>query len=390
MKHNWLKWLVWVILSSAAINISFSLLVTKAIPFWGLGFIWTLVPISAFILASHASGWRLLWLYTSVAFITFSGYEAYLSIPGSDSGKPSITSRKPTKRDNLLGYSPLKNNQFTKTKFYKEQVVFKATYSFNEYGLRASPPFNNDSLIGDCLFFGCSYTLGEGVEDDETFPYQVGLLTKGQYRIHNFAFNGYGPHQMLAALEYGTVREVVPNDEKTKHGFFLTFPHHALRAAGWIGWDVHGPRYLLNTDGSVSLNGTFYDNIIIRGLRQSKILYNRLFNYENISSEQIELYAEIIAASEDKFKAFYPDGKFYVLFINRQTKLSQKLLSALQQKELKILSVNEILSDPAPYSERFRVHKYDPHPNALANKLIASFIAEKILLKKDHLKEVEF
>lgn len=385
MKHNWLKWPLWIVFSGAAISISLFLLDTRAIPFWGLGFIWALVTMSAFTISRRGSNWRLFWLYISVALITFSGYETYISIKSSYGGKSFIRSAKALKKDKILGYSPIPNNQFTETKLYKDQVLFKATYSFNDHGLRTSPPFEKDSLIGDCLFFGCSYTFGEGIEDEETFPYQVGILTKGQYRIHNFAYDGYGPHQMLAALEHGAVKEIVPNDEKAKYGFFLTFPDHALRAAGWISWDSRGPRYRLNNDDGVSLDGTFYDNTIIRWVKRSKTLPKLFLSYENLGNEEIKLYAGIIAAAATKFKALYPNGKFYVLFINRQTELSQKLLSALQQKGLTILLVNEILSDPAPYSEHFRVHKYDSHPNALANKLTASFIAEKILLKKNDL-----
>ncbi len=381
MKHNWLKWLVWTIISGATITISFYWPQIKDVPFYVLGFIWVLVSVCAVIIARRGSHWRLLWLYISVVLITFSGYEVYLSIKGSDSRRELIKSGKYLKKDKVLGYSPISNNQLTEKKYYKDQMLFNATYSFNEYGLRTSPSFKKDSLIGDCLFFGCSYTFGEGVADEATYPYQVGKLTNGRYRIFNFAYDGYGPHQMLAALEYGNVKEIVPNDEKAKYGFFLTFPDHVLRAVGWRKWDKRGPRYLLNSDGGVSLNGTLNDNNLIRWIQLSKTLPWLFLNYHNVGSEEIKLYAEIIAAAAARFQEIYPNGKFYVLFIDRQTELSKQLLSALQEKALTIFLMNEILSDPAPYAEHFRVHKLDSHPNALANKLTATFIAEKILLK---------
>lgn len=47
------------------------------------------------------------------------------------------------------------------------------------------------------------------VNDNETAAYQVGEMSSGNYRIFNFGFKGYGPHQMLSAIEHSLVEDIV-------------------------------------------------------------------------------------------------------------------------------------------------------------------------------------
>ena len=76
-------------------------------------------------------------------------------------------------------------------------------YTIGPNGLRVSPPYEEVADVPCALFFGGSFTFGTGVEDDEALPYVAGILSEGKYRVYNFGYRGYGPHQMLAALESG-------------------------------------------------------------------------------------------------------------------------------------------------------------------------------------------
>lgn len=64
-------------------------------------------------------------------------------------------------------------------------------------------------MSGCVLFFDDSLTFGEGVNDNQTMPYRVGMRSAGALRVYNFAFHGYGPHQMLAQIELGVVRDTI-------------------------------------------------------------------------------------------------------------------------------------------------------------------------------------
>ncbi len=77
--------------------------------------------------------------------------------------------------------------------------------------------------------------VGAGLEDDETLSYQVGVQSGGRYRTFNFAANGYGPAQMLAAIETGMVGRIVD----TTPPVCVLHSHSASCVAdggsGWLG-----------------------------------------------------------------------------------------------------------------------------------------------------------
>src|SRR5207247_10000624 len=114
-----------------------------------------------------------------------------------------------THADDTLRYAPDANRRVTARKLYRDQVLYDVTYTIGPDGLRVAPPAYDVAVGGCVVFFGDSVSFGEGVNDDQTFPYLVGLKTEGRYRIYNFAFSGYGPHQMLAALQAGRVARIV-------------------------------------------------------------------------------------------------------------------------------------------------------------------------------------
>lgn len=79
-------------------------------------------------------------------------------------------------------------------------TVFDVHYTFDQNGLRISPPANS-TTTGCVLFFGDSYVWGWGVSDREAAPYQLGLMSGGSLNIYNFGFAAYGVHTMLGQLK---------------------------------------------------------------------------------------------------------------------------------------------------------------------------------------------
>ena len=55
-------------------------------------------------------------------------------------------------------------------------------------------------------FFGGSQTFGEGLNDDETIPALVQKKTR-VHRVYNYAYRGYGPHQMLRMIETNALKD---------------------------------------------------------------------------------------------------------------------------------------------------------------------------------------
>ena len=118
--------------------------------------------------------------------------------------------------DDILGYGLKKNTTRRVTSYYNDEVVFDVTYTIDKNGLRISPlPHNSNAPA--ILFFGGSFTYGEGVNDDETAPYLTGILTDRNYAIYNFGIHGHGPQHMLAEIEHGIVKSALTHKPHPLH-----------------------------------------------------------------------------------------------------------------------------------------------------------------------------
>src|SRR5262245_16059324 len=78
-----------------------------------------------------------------------------------------------------------------------KQAVYEVEYAVDSFGRRITPVADTTSAKRAVLFFGDSFTYGEGVRGDETLPYYLGRVAP-QYRPFNYGFSGYGPFDVLA------------------------------------------------------------------------------------------------------------------------------------------------------------------------------------------------
>jgi hypothetical protein len=117
-------------------------------------------------------------------------------------------------------------------------VVYDVQYSIDKNGFRVAP----DSLKQSgptVMFFGDSFTFGEGVNDEDTLPNAFSILSG--MRVLNFGIGGYGPHQMLRLLELDVPRKVTADFPYLM--VYTALEYHIGRAAGLSEWDKNGPLY---------------------------------------------------------------------------------------------------------------------------------------------------
>ncbi len=101
-----------------------------------------------------------------------------------------------------LGYGPVPNAIINSKKIKEGKVVYDVDYTIDKKGHRiASNSAINKKFKKSVLFFGCSFTYGEGVKDNQSLPYVFNLKTNSKYNVANFGFSGYGVQQMLTILE---------------------------------------------------------------------------------------------------------------------------------------------------------------------------------------------
>jgi hypothetical protein len=274
------------------------------------------------------------------------------------------------------------------------------TYTIGRDGLRSSGVRDHADDAAGILFFVDSFTFGEGVADDEAYPYRVGAELGSSYKVFNLAYIGYGPHQMLSMLETGLVARVV--DRRPSHAFYLVLEDHVERAAGRRFWDVHGPRYVLdqgrpfrvgNFDdpwepGQSLLGASYLARRIAMGVRDSRP--------DERFDRALQLFSAIVAESARKLETFYPGIEVHLLFWSAFSEHSQAIRNALIESGGTVHDVVDVFGEFEHREEyagfaghgstspiRFQLNATDLHPNPWAHAMLADYVVE--VVRGEHL-----
>ena len=235
----------------------------------------------------------------------------------------------------------------------------------------------------NCIFiFGGSYTFGEGVNDSSSMPYIVGLHQ--DKKVHNLGFHGYGPHQMLAAIENRLL------DCNPGLAIYQAIPSHIGRASGFSSFDRNGPKYIFQ-NGILKYSGKFNDKdknmrYSIRKLKNS-YFYQKYFGkgrYRN-SNEHTKLYLEIVNAAKNKLESYYSDIEFHVILWDNDLhnqKSKRLIIDGLRKRKLKYHLITDIISDINNNHEKYTLRPNDNHPNYYAHKIIAQYIIDSLITSR--------
>ncbi len=268
--------------------------------------------------------------------------------------------------------------------------LWDAKYTINDHSLRVTPQLNKTNTTQCVLFFGGSFTFGAGVPDDKTLPYQVGI--KSNFMTFNLGVGGYGPEQMLAALEQGLVDKLVDCDRQlVTHVIYQGIWQHAFRVAGLQTYSGHDPRYELADNGNVVYRGHYdqgwsrlWHMIATQAIKSET--YRHLMGlpggqFRNLNDSDFELYVAVVTHARDLIRAHFPCAIFDVIFWDTDDKESTEILKRLSSAGLKLHRMSTILPnyDYGVRGSTYKIHPLDGHPNALAYELIADYVVKMIL-----------
>lgn len=219
--------------------------------------------------------------------------------------------------DPLLGYGPARGSQVTSTKQVDGVMVYDVVYTVDEEGRRVTPPpAEPDGPV--VLFFGCSNTFGEGVEDAETLPTYVAALARSA-TVFNYGFCGYGPQQMLAMLEDGRLDDVVRDRDVI--AIYLFIDAHVARAVGSMvvttAWGADMPYYVLTREKGIEARGSFRTGRSWRNWLYALASRYRTFagsgrDLPPMRSSHFALTARIIEQAAGELRARAASCRFYV------------------------------------------------------------------------------
>ncbi len=271
----------------------------------------------------------------------------------------------------VLGYHTGLRDTTTAVVRYAPMEVYRVAYGIDRHGWRRTPA--NDEATGPGgLFLGCSFTFGEGLNDDETLPHYV-AQELGE-RCLNLGFHGWGPHQMLALLQHELEAPALEGDTP-RFAVYTGGRFHAARSAGYASWDPYGPKFVLEADGTLTHTGTFKPRDawigprVLWQLRKSR-LFRTLVRTPPTGEAEVDLAVAIVCEAARLFEERYPGARFYCLWYGSDS----DYLEGLETAGLRVLRVTDLYPDEHPVVMR----GIDEHPAAETNRRLAAFVAERI------------
>jgi len=348
------------------------------LPFVWIALLWSGLFVLRAALAERAAA-KLAWINAAGILLVFAVAEGILQLRPSLELGGSLSDGYLHGHESL-GYAPLAQNRATATRSFAGEVLYDVVYTIDQNGLRMPPPVAEGAGQECLLFFGGSFMFGDGVMDDEAMPYQVGSKTGGRFRVYNFAFHGYGPHQMLAALEDELVAATI--DCVPRYAIYLGHPEHVMRVAGFASWDIHGPRYVLEPGaGRVAYAGHFDDGLafyrrwLVTLLNRSKLVSTFLSRRRPETEASEQLFVGIVDAAREHIEARHPGAEFHViLWDEANSSLSRQLASA----GLRLHHIDAIVPAEERDEPRYTIPR-DRHPTALLHERVADYVVSEIV-----------
>ena len=297
-----------------------------------------------------------------------------------------VHSRNPYLTDELLGKKPQPDCEIHTTWTRDGVQSYDITYRFDQHSRRKTPVEAPEERGEFALFFGGSFTLGEGVEDDESLPSCVAQLAP-DLQPYNYGFSGYGTQQMLATLEGRELHSEVP---ETSGMLVYTFlDDHVDRTVGTFrvctryAYGMHYPYYVLEGDRVVRrqdfASGRPALSALYRLLARSQMLEYINLDFPGISESDVRTTAAVVEAARDRFQEVFESDAFYVLFFPAYSvRYVDDIKPRLESAGITCLDYSDLFTLEQP--EHWIQGAW--HPSALAYRTVAERLVDDLLLAR--------
>jgi|GEM_PF-703142 len=289
-------------------------------------------------------------------------------------------SKKLSQKNELLGYKARPNARLASKMTLKGREIYNVTYSTDSHSRRITPVRAVGQADKFILFFGCSFTFGEGVQNDETLPFFVGQFAS-RYRPYNYGMNGYGTQQMLAKLQEGGIKREIA--EKQGILVYVFIDDHIDRVIGSQkiaqAWGKNMPYYVLDSNGNLERRGNFTTG------RPSLALWYRLlgkseiatyFNFDisyGVDEDDLKLTARIVEDSRNAFSRLFESDDVYVV-LYPGSKIGKRLFPHFKRARVKYLDYSELFD---PTREDLQIEG-DAHPTPKAYRWLAHQLTQDL------------
>ncbi len=277
--------------------------------------------------------------------------------------------------DENLGRRHRPSSEVRHIKRTDKKLVYDAIYSFDQYGRRYAEVLNPKKRNKFLILFGCSYTYGNGLNDNQTLNYFLAKKLPNFYP-YNYAIGASGSNTMLALIQENQFHNQI--SQKVGIFIYVYINAHIDRAAGLlpsVRWNKSTPNFDYTDDGHFIRNGSlesahplrlqFYNFIdrLLTFLDRRKIIFPK------VGTKEIAYTCQLIAESKTEFLKQYPDGQFYT-YIHPLGRMEPRIEHCLLQKNVPILHSKSLPEGSTILG--------DGHPNEKANNLITDELSQII------------
>lgn len=259
----------------------------------------------------------------------------------------------------------------------QDEQLFDVLYSFDGRGRRAAPTHSRQPHY-ELMLFGCSFTFGVGLDDEQTWAWKLADLLGPDWKLENYAYAGFGPQQMLSLLEEGAIETPVA---PKRQALYFAIEDQLRRNAGLVyKRSIH---YALSADGSLKRDGMTTDTLnaaicvlpkylngsqLARYLSLGAVLFLAGKNHGELERVYVAIIEEASRLLQTKYNApltvlLWPDVEY--------------LADELRKHDIAVLLAKSLLPEWDKNNGRdYLIHpKWEWHPNAKAATEIASGLA---------------
>ncbi len=261
-------------------------------------------------------------------------------------------------------------------------TVFNVKYSIDKNCLRITPD-HKPERNKYALFFGCSLAFGQGLNNDETLPYQF-QVESDEYNSYNFAYSGYGTNHMLARLQYQNLSENVA--EKDGAAFYIFFWDHIYRSIGsmnhYCDWMSSAPYFAFEGDQLIRKrkfkDGRYFTSKFYELVYQTNIVKKFKIGFPTkLNEHHYDLVTEMILESKKTYEKQFGNDRFYLVFypsyVNYTTEQLNQFKAMLKSKNIDFIDMYDFIN----YGPEHTLGG-DPHPNAITTKNISKELLKRI------------
>jgi hypothetical protein len=252
--------------------------------------------------------------------------------------------------------------------------IYEVTYTLDTHGHRLTK--GGGPGADTYLFFGDSFTYGEGLADGETYPARFSEASGNRFTVVNLGFHGYGPNHMLRQLEEGATDQLVTG--KVRRVYYSLIGDHASRVVGARRFMLSGPQYILDAGGQPVFAGRFIDHLAGRLVDLAELaggLPERLRNLIWTASYPQAMRAELVAAILARSQALITEkyGAELVVLVWDGT-AAATLEPLINRRGIRTIDVSTLIGDPES-PELQVLPEVDNHPNAEADRRLGRALA---------------